>query len=61
MSGWIASIDDQFRECERVAKSAGLEVVARFDDKGISGGTHTRPGYQARYSLRRAPVTSMSS
>src|ERR1017187_6731654 len=42
-----ASIDDQMRECERVAKAAGLEVVARFEDKGISGGTASRPGYQA--------------
>jgi site-specific DNA recombinase len=49
-----ASIDDQFRECERVAKSAGLEVVARFEDRGISGGTHTRPGYQALLSAARA-------
>jgi site-specific DNA recombinase len=42
-----ASIDDQFRECERVARSAGFEVVARFEDKGMSGGTADRPGYQA--------------
>jgi DNA invertase Pin-like site-specific DNA recombinase len=42
-----ASIDDQFRECERVAKAAGLEVVARFEDRIISGGTARRPGYQA--------------
>lgn len=41
------SIDDQMRECERVARAAGLEVVARFQDKGISGGTAARPGYQA--------------
>ncbi len=49
-----ASIDDQFRECERVAKSAGLDVVARFEDRGISGGTHTRPGYQALLTAARA-------
>ena len=42
-----ASIDDQFRECARVAKAAGLEIVGRFEDKGISAGTATRPGYQA--------------
>ncbi len=41
------SIDDQMRECERVARAAGLEVVAQFEDKGISGGTAARPGYQA--------------
>ena len=49
-----ASIDDQFRECERVAKSAGLEIVARFEDKGISGGTTSRPGYQALLTAARA-------
>jgi site-specific DNA recombinase len=49
-----ASIEDQFRECERVAKSAGLEVVARFEDRGISGGTHTRPGYQALLTAARS-------
>jgi DNA invertase Pin-like site-specific DNA recombinase len=48
-----ASIDDQFRECERVAKSAGLTVVARFEDKGISGGTHQRPAYQAMLTAAR--------
>lgn len=42
-----ASIDDQFRECERVCHSIGFEVVARFEDKGMSGGTADRPGYQA--------------
>ncbi len=42
-----ASIDDQVRECERAATAAGLTVVARYEDRGISGGTHSRPGYQA--------------
>src|ERR1700680_690143 len=40
------SIDDQFRQCERTASAAGFEVVARFNDAGISGGTSSRPGYQ---------------
>jgi site-specific DNA recombinase len=40
------SISDQFRQCERVAGAAGFEVVARFSDAGISGGTSLRPGYQ---------------
>ncbi len=48
-----ASIDDQVRECERTAKAAGLEVVSRFEDKGISGGTATRPGYQALLTAAR--------
>jgi site-specific DNA recombinase len=47
------SIDDQYRECERAAKAAGFEVVARFEDKGISGGTHQRPGYQAMAEAAR--------
>jgi len=51
-----ASIDDQFRECERVAKAAGLEIVGRFQDKGISAGTHQRPGYQAMLSAARGHV-----
>jgi len=49
-----ASIDDQFRECERIAKSSGLKVVARFEDKGISAGTHQRAGYQALLTAARA-------
>lgn len=40
------SIDDQFRQCERLASTAGFEVVARFSDEGVSGGTSARPGYQ---------------
>jgi DNA invertase Pin-like site-specific DNA recombinase len=48
------SIDDQYRECERVAKASGLEVVARFADRAISGGTATRPGYQALLTAARA-------
>lgn len=42
-----SSVGDQFRECERAAKAAGLEVVARFFDAAISGGTADRPGYQS--------------
>jgi len=48
-----ASIDDQFRACDRVARTAGFDVVARFEDKGISGGTADRPGYQALLSATR--------
>jgi site-specific DNA recombinase len=42
-----ASIEDQVRECERVARAGGFTVVARFEDKGVSGGTAQRPGYQS--------------
>jgi site-specific DNA recombinase len=48
-----ASIDDQFRECDRVARTAGFDVVGRFEDKGMSGGTADRPGYQALLSATR--------
>jgi len=48
-----ASIDDQIRECERVARAAGLEVVARFQDKSMSGGTASRPGYQSMLTAAR--------
>ena len=48
-----ASIDDQYRECERVAQASGFDIVARFEDKGISGGTAQRPGYQALLAAAR--------
>jgi site-specific DNA recombinase len=49
-----SSIEDQYRECERAAKAAGLDVVIRFEDRGISGGTHQRAGYQAMLTAARA-------
>ncbi len=42
-----ASIEDQFRVCERLCEREGFTVTARYSDKAISGGTSTRPGYQA--------------
>ena len=48
------SLEDQFRSCERAAAAAGLEIVARFSDAGISGGTTQRPGYQALLAAARA-------
>ena len=47
------SIDDQIRQCERVARTQGFEVVARFADRGISGGTADRPGYQSLLTAAR--------
>jgi site-specific DNA recombinase len=41
-----ASIDDQFRVCERLAERHSFGVVARYSDQAISGGTTQRPGYQ---------------
>ena len=49
-----ASIDDQIRQCARLAAAAGFTVVAHFEDRGISGGTASRPGYQALIAAVRA-------
>src|SRR5262249_25644377 len=55
-----ASIEDQFRECERIAAREGMAVVARFSDEELSGGTTRRPGYQALLSAARAgPVDAL--
>ena len=48
-----ASIDDQLRVTERLAKQHGFEVIAHFSDAAISGGTATRPGYQAMLEAAR--------
>lgn len=48
------SIKDQFRVCERAAAAAGLTIVARFEDRGISGGTAERPGYQSLLAAARS-------
>jgi DNA invertase Pin-like site-specific DNA recombinase len=39
------SIPDQLRTCERLAEREGFQIVARFSDAAISGGTAQRPGY----------------
>ncbi len=48
-----ASIEDQFRVCERIAEREGFAVAARFSDAAISGGTAQRPGYRALLSAAR--------
>jgi hypothetical protein len=48
-----ASIEDQFRVCERIAEREGFNVVARFSDAAISGGTSARSGYQAHNGNER--------
>jgi site-specific DNA recombinase len=47
------SIVDQFRVCERLAAAEGLQVVERYSDAAISGGTTQRPGYQAMLEAAR--------
>jgi site-specific DNA recombinase len=41
-----SSIDDQLRECRKLAKRHEFNVVAKFSDKALSGGTANRPDYQ---------------
>ena len=41
-----ASIADQFRPCLEHAEREGWDVVARFQDAAISGGSMFRPGIQ---------------
>jgi DNA invertase Pin-like site-specific DNA recombinase len=48
-----ASIDDQVRECKRLAVAQGSPVVDVFQDRGISAGTAQRPGYQAMLEAAR--------
>jgi site-specific DNA recombinase len=48
-----ASIEDQFRVCERIADREGFNVVARFSDAAISGGTSARNGYQSLLKAAR--------
>src|SRR5688572_8935026 len=47
------SIEDQVRVCERLAVQHGFEVITGFTDAAISGGTATRPGYQAMLEAAR--------
>ncbi|MBK5927294.1 recombinase family protein [Rhodobaculum claviforme] len=42
-----ASIEDQLRVCRRRIEAEGWQEVRVHSDKGISGATHLRPGYQA--------------
>lgn len=49
-----ASIDDQFRNCEKRAEQEGWTVVHRYQDKAISGSTSERPGYQQMLKYAQA-------
>jgi DNA invertase Pin-like site-specific DNA recombinase len=48
-----ASVEDQFRVCVRISEREGFVVSAHFEDRGISGGTSRRPGYQAMLEAAR--------
>ena len=49
-----SSIDDQLRECQKIAERHGFNVVSVFSDKALSGGTANRPGYQDMLATARA-------
>ena len=51
-----ASVDDQFRNCQRYAEREGWEVAARYHDKGISGRKNedVRAGFKAMIEAARA-------
>jgi site-specific DNA recombinase len=48
-----SSIEDQFRIGDRIAARESISVVAYFEDRAISGGTHERPGYQSMLDAAR--------
>ena len=48
-----ASIADQHRVCERLAKQHGFRVITKFSDAAISGGTTARPDYQRMLDAAR--------
>ena len=48
-----SSIDDQIRECRKLAKQNDFDVVAVFSDKALSGGTANRPDYQNMLAAAR--------
>ena len=50
------SIADQIRVCERLAERCGFEVVERFSDAAVSGGTAYRAGYQRLLEAARHRV-----
>ncbi len=47
------SVEDQFRVCERICEREGFDIVARFSDAAISGGTTQRPEYQQLLAAAR--------
>lgn len=49
----VESIEDQERECDRIAAREGFTIVERYSDRAISGGTARRPGYQKMLDAAR--------
>ncbi len=48
-----ASIEDQLRICVQYARREAWEISLRFEDKGVSGASKARPGYQAMLQAAR--------
>jgi DNA invertase Pin-like site-specific DNA recombinase len=48
-----ASLADQRRVCEQIAKREGFTITHNFEDAAISGGTAQRPGYQSLLAAAR--------
>src|SRR5712664_3997155 len=49
------SVDDQFADCEALAKSKGFKVVDKFSDRAKSGASlHGRPGARALLQAAKA-------
>jgi DNA invertase Pin-like site-specific DNA recombinase len=49
-----SSTSDQLRVCAALAEREGFTVVHQFTDEALSGGTASRPGYQAMLTAVRA-------
>lgn len=49
-----SSIEDQLRECRRLAERHDFIVTAQYADRAVSGGTARRPEYQRMLSDARA-------
>jgi site-specific DNA recombinase len=54
-----ASIEDQVRECQRLAEQMGWKVVAIFSDAALSGSIEARPGLQALISAVKSGATDI--
>ena len=48
------SIEDQHRECRKLAERNDFDVIAVFSDRALSGGTANRPDYQNMLEAARA-------
>jgi DNA invertase Pin-like site-specific DNA recombinase len=52
------SIEDQIRLCRRRIDEEGWSLIATYTDRGISGATKLRPGYQSLLRDARSSTAS---